>query len=261
MEQQPAKRGIFNPKIVAFVCNWCSSASGDLVGPIRAPYRGVPRILRVLCSGRIMADNVLEAMEMGADGVFVAGCDSYECNYRDGNFIAKRRMHFAKNLLKFAGFDPGRVQISLGFLQLISDPLEQFRKKILKLGPLGQAETENFTPEDVREKLMMARKVTQDPEIGWMVGKENQLTEIGNTYDLKISQQEFDEMIIDKIKHKYRLYAVLGKIDKIPMTIPEIAKQSNFPEPEVFNLIQELEHSGMVNEAGLSGRYFQYIQA
>ncbi|HNW32452.1 MAG TPA: hydrogenase iron-sulfur subunit, partial [Caldisericia bacterium] len=70
MEQQPAKRGIFNPKIVAFVCNWCSSASGDLVGPIRAPYRGVPRILRVLCSGRIMADNVLEAMEMGADGVF-----------------------------------------------------------------------------------------------------------------------------------------------------------------------------------------------
>ena len=230
MEQQPAKRGIFNPKIVAFVCNWCSSASGDLVGPIRAPYRGVPRILR--CSAQEGSCRQRpEAMEMGADGVFVAGCDSYECNYRDGNFIAKRRMHFAKNLLKFAGFDPGRVEISLGFLQLISEPLEQFRKKILKLGPLGQAETENFTPEDVREKLMMARKVTQDPEIGWMVGKENQLTEIGNTYDLKISQEEFDEIIIDKIKQKYRLYAVLGKLTNTDDNTGN-RKTVEFSEPE-----------------------------
>ncbi len=260
MEQQ-TQRKIFNPKIVAFVCNWCSSASGDLVGPIRTPYRGIPRVLRVLCTGRVMADNVLEAFEMGADGCMVAGCDAYECNYRTGNFIAKRRIHFAKNLLKYAGFSPERIEMTLGFMQLISEPLEKFRRMINTLGPLGSAVDEGMTPEQVREKLATARKVTQDPEIGWLVGKESYLTDVGNTYGDKLSQQDFDEMINKAIEHKYKTYTVLSKIEKMPLTIPQIAKEASLPEPDVFKLVQELEHTGMLNEAGLQGRYFQYIQA
>lgn len=259
MEQ--VQRKVFNPKIVVFVCNWCSSASGDLVGAIRTPYRGVPRILRVLCTGRVMADNMLEAMEMGADGALIAGCASYECNYKTGNLIAQRRIHFAKRLLKFAGFSPERVDISLGFLQLISQPLEEFRKKILKIGQLGFAAEEGMTPDQVRERLSIARKVTHDTEIGWLVGKESHLTDIGNTYGKKLSQDEFDELIVKTIEHKYKMYTVLNTISKIPLTIPQIAKEAKLQEPTVFSLIQELEHKGQINEAGLSGRYYQYIQA
>ena len=94
------KRQIFTPKIVTFVCNWCSSASGDLVGPIRTPYRGIPRVMRVLCTGRIQADDIIASFEMGADGIMIAGCEELECNYRTGNIIARRRVRFVKAILK-----------------------------------------------------------------------------------------------------------------------------------------------------------------
>jgi F420-non-reducing hydrogenase iron-sulfur subunit len=249
------------PKVVAFVCNWCSSASGDLVGPVRTPYKGITKIVRVICSGRILADNILEALEMGADGVFIAGCAPLECNYRTGNLIAQRRVHFAKNLLQFAGFDPSRVELSLGFLQLIADPLEKFRQRVNTLGPMGTATTENLTPEETRHRVCCARKVTSDPEIGWLVGKEPKLTISGNTYNETISADQFDAMILNSIEDKYKLYHVLSTIEKVPMTIPQIAAQANMPEPLVFSLVQHLEHKGMVHEAGMSGRYFQYIQA
>jgi F420-non-reducing hydrogenase iron-sulfur subunit len=256
-----AKKQLFNPKIVAFVCNWCSSASGDLVGPIRVPYKGVPRVLRVLCTGRIQADDALSAMEMGADGVMIAGCEELECNYRTGNLIAKKRIRFVKAILKHLGFNPERAAISLGFLQLISEPIHEFRKKILKIGPLGQGTGENMNPEEVRSKLSIARKVTQDPEIGWLVGKEAVLTEDKNAYGETLSQDDFDAMIVDYINDKCRHYSVLSSIEKVPMTIPQIAEETKIESPRVFSLIQFMVRKGLVSEAGKSGRYYQYIQA
>ncbi|HOO97636.1 MAG TPA: hydrogenase iron-sulfur subunit [Caldisericia bacterium] len=255
------KRRVFNPKIVTYVCNWCSSASGDLVGPIRTPYKGIPRIMRVLCTGRIQADDILATLEMGADGVLIAGCEFLECNYRTGNMIAKKRVRFAKNLLSMAGFSPERIDISLGFLQLIRNPVDEFRKKILKLGPLGQAPTEGLTPEQVRLNLATARKVTQDPQVGWLVGKEPMLTEKTNTYGDTLSEKEFDEMIASTITEKYKIHTVLSKIEKVPMTIPQIAVEADLPSNKVFTIIQDLQRDGFVTEEGKSGRYYQYIQA
>jgi F420-non-reducing hydrogenase iron-sulfur subunit len=255
------KRQLFTPKIVTFVCNWCSSASGDLVGPIRTPYRGIPRVMRVLCTGRIQADDILAALEMGSDGVLIAGCEDLECNYRTGNMIAKRRVRFVKSLLKHSGFSEERVEITLGFLQLIREPVNLFRKKIMKLGPLGQGKGEGMTPEEVRMKLAIARKVTQDTEIGWLVGKEAMLTEKHNTYGETLSQDDFDKMIVDYIVEKRKLYTVLSKIEKVPMTIPQISKETEILSTKVFDMVQSLVRDGLVSEAGKSGRYYQYIQA
>lgn len=255
------KRQLFTPKVVAFVCNWCSSASGDLVGPIRTPYKGIPRVMRVLCTGRIKADDIIASFEMGSDGVFIAGCEELECNYRTGNLIARRRVRFVKAVLQHAGFSTERVNMTLDFLQLVKEPLGEFRKKITKLGPLGQAAGENMTPEEVRRKLAIARKVTQDTEIGWLVGKEAMLTEKHNAYGEKLSQDDFDKLIVDYIEEKCKLYTILSKIEKVPMTIPQISTETEIKSTKVFEMIQQLVRDGSISEAGKSGRYYQYIQA
>lgn len=102
----------FEPKITAFLCNWCSYAGADLAGTSRMQYPANIRVIKVPCTGRLDPIVLVKAFEMGADGVLVSGCHPNDCHYRSGNFYARRRWMVFKDMLEYVGIEPGRVQFS-----------------------------------------------------------------------------------------------------------------------------------------------------
>ena len=129
----------FEPKIIGFLCNWCSYAGADLAGVSRIQYPSNIRIIRVMCSGRIDPTFILEALKDGADGVLVAGCHlPSDCHYISGNFKTLRRLTLLKKVLRDFGIEPKRVRLewisaSEGdkFAAVVRDMVEEIKK----LGP------------------------------------------------------------------------------------------------------------------------------
>jgi len=128
----------FKPRIVGFLCNWCSYAGADLAGVSRIQYPSTLRIVRVMCSGRVDPIFIIEAFRSGADGVLVAGCHPGDCHYLAGNYKAERRVAMLKKLLEQFGVEPERLKLdwvsaSEGdrFARIIKDMTEE----ISKIGP------------------------------------------------------------------------------------------------------------------------------
>lgn len=104
--------GSWEPRIVGFLCNWCSYAGADLAGTSRIEYPPNIRIIRVPCSGRVNPLFVLKCLTSGIDGVLVSGCHIGDCHYSEGNFYARRRFAILKKFLEYLGIDPRRFQMS-----------------------------------------------------------------------------------------------------------------------------------------------------
>ncbi len=102
----------WNPKIVAFVCNWCTYAGADLAGTSRLKYDANIRLMRVPCTGRIDTLFIVKAFEQGADCVLVSGCHPGDCHYDAGNYHARRRWTIFRELMSFLGIDDRRLQFS-----------------------------------------------------------------------------------------------------------------------------------------------------
>jgi coenzyme F420-reducing hydrogenase delta subunit len=125
----------FEPRIVAFVCNWCTYAGADLAGTSRLPYAPNVRIIKLPCTGRIDPVLVLKAFEGGADAVLVSGCHPGDCHYTSGNYHARRRWSIFRRLLDFTGIDARRLHFSWvsaaegqKFADLINDVTNQVRQ-------------------------------------------------------------------------------------------------------------------------------------
>lgn len=128
----------FEPKIVAFLCKWCSSAGSDLAGVSRMKYPPNVVPITVMCSGSISPNYILSAFKDGADGVLVSGCHPGDCHYIKGNYYARRRITLVKELLEFIGIEPERFQMSwvsaaegAKYTEIIKD----FVKELEPLGP------------------------------------------------------------------------------------------------------------------------------
>lgn len=143
----PNGGGAYEPKIVAFCCNWCSYAGADLAGTTRLQYPPNVRIIRVMCSGRVDPAFVLKAFALGADGVIVAGCHPADCHYINGNDKAAMRGDFLESFLDEAGIEPQRFKVewiagSEG--RKFADTVKKMVAELEKLGPIGQ----EATPDD-----------------------------------------------------------------------------------------------------------------
>ncbi|SDL19835.1 hydrogenase iron-sulfur subunit [Halarsenatibacter silvermanii] len=102
----------FEPKIVSFLCNWCSYAAADLAGSSRLQYPSNIRTVRIPCTGRINPLLIIKTLEKGADGILVSGCHPGDCHYIDGNYYARRRFTMLKEMLEFAGVEPERLNFT-----------------------------------------------------------------------------------------------------------------------------------------------------
>ena len=101
----------FEPKIVAFTCNWCAYAAADLAGIIRMQYPHSVRMIRVMCTGMVHPNLVLEAFQLGADGVMVMGCHPGDCHYVDGNLKAEARLVVLNEMLETMGLEEERFRL------------------------------------------------------------------------------------------------------------------------------------------------------
>jgi len=102
----------FEPRIVGFLCNWCSYAGADLAGTSRLKIPANLRVVRVPCSGRINPLFIFKALEEGADGVMVSGCHPGDCHYISGNRYAKRKLAMLRRLLEWVGIEPERIHLT-----------------------------------------------------------------------------------------------------------------------------------------------------
>ncbi|MGY4706768.1 hydrogenase iron-sulfur subunit [Candidatus Bipolaricaulota sp. J31] len=130
----------FEPRIVAFLCRWCSYAGADLAGTSRIKYPPNIVPIRVPCSGRVDPQWVLDAFEKGADGVLIGGCHPGDCHYVSGNYKARRRVFLLKKLLPQLGIEPERLRLEWisategqRFAQVVTDFVVQLKE----LGPLS----------------------------------------------------------------------------------------------------------------------------
>jgi F420-non-reducing hydrogenase iron-sulfur subunit len=124
----------FEPKIIAFLCKWCSSAGSDLAGVSRMKYPANVIPITVNCSGSISPLYVLTAFKQGADGVLISGCHPGDCHYIKGNFYSRRRIAMVRELLQFVGLEPERFMMSfvsaaegVKFTAIVSDFTAQLK--------------------------------------------------------------------------------------------------------------------------------------
>lgn len=109
--QETARPREGGPRLLAFLCNWCSYAGADLAGGGRLQYPPNVRILRVPCSARVDPAFVLRAFRLGMDGVLVAGCHPGDCHYSEGNFYTRRRLAIFTPFLNYLGVHPKRFRL------------------------------------------------------------------------------------------------------------------------------------------------------
>jgi len=153
----------FEPKIVAFFCNWCTYTAADLAGTSRMTYKPNIRIIRVMCSGRIDPQFILSAFREGADGVLIGGCHPGDCHYQEGNYKTLRRVQLLHRLLKQFGIEEERLQlewISASEGDKVQEIMNKMTEQIIQLGPLKLTALPVIHIEDIEEL------VTENVNIG-----------------------------------------------------------------------------------------------
>ncbi len=141
-EKSPSEApvGAFEPRIVAFVCNWCTYAGADLAGTSRLQYAPNVRIVKLPCTGRVDPLLVVKAFETGADAVLISGCHPGDCHYTSGNYHARRRWAIFKNLMSLTGIGEQRLffsWVSAAEGQKFSDLVNDITAKVRQAGPFA----------------------------------------------------------------------------------------------------------------------------
>ena len=128
----------FEPRIVAFMCNWCTYAAADTAGVSRMRQPPNVDVVRVMCSGRVDPAFMLKAFALGADGVLVSGCHPGQCHYEKGNLSARRRVTALKPFLDAVGIGQDRLRlewIAASEAPKVAEVVAEFTETIKRLGP------------------------------------------------------------------------------------------------------------------------------
>ncbi len=142
----------FEPKIVAFFCNWCTYLAADLAGTSRMKHAPNARVIRVMCSGRVDPQFILEAFASGADGLLIGGCHPGDCHYQEGNYKALRRFYALKKLVKEMGIEDERLRLewtSAAEGERVKTVVNDMVEKVRALGPLGIKPARESAEEEV----------------------------------------------------------------------------------------------------------------
>ncbi len=139
-EAKQSTKNTWEPRIVAFFCNWCTYTAADLAGVSRMRYAPNARVIRVMCSGRVDPQFILDAFAKGADGVLIGGCHPGDCHYMEGNYKALRRMRLLKRMMKEMGIAEQRFRlewISASEGDRVKSVINEMTEQVRELGPLG----------------------------------------------------------------------------------------------------------------------------
>lgn len=252
-DQGPA----FKPKILAFLCNWCSYAGADLAGVSRYQYPTTVRTIRTMCSGRLDPYFVLQAFDSGSDGVLITGCHIGDCHYISGNYFTLRKVKVIKKLLEIIGLEPGRFMlewVAAAEGQRFADLIKGFHDTLTQLGPVDLDNNPR-----IKKRLGLVKAETFSQRLRWIVGIERILEEEENVYGDKIPEEEFEKILDEIVFEEYVRTGILMLTKEEPKTVEEISEYLEVEKNIVFNNIARLWKMQIVLPQGHEGVSPKYI--
>lgn len=244
----------FEPKIIGFLCNWCSYAGADLAGVSRIQYPPNIRIIRVMCSGRVDPVIILEMFANGADGVIVTGCHPGDCHYVEGNLYEERKIKMLKRLLALTGLELGRLRlewVSASEGQRFAQIVTEFTNQIKKLGPSPvSGKSPNLK---VLENLQAAKNAASDFRLRVLVGRERELTEKNNVYEEKIPQEEFDAVLDSAVEAEFIRHKIHLLTRGRPLPVKALAEATELKPAEVLKHIVAMRRRNMITMDHVEG--------
>lgn len=244
----------FEPKIIGFLCNWCSYAGADLAGVSRIQYPPNIRVIRVMCSGRVDPVIVLELFENGADGVIVTGCHPGDCHYIEGNLHEERKIKMLKMLLDLTGLGTGRLRlewVSAAEGQRFAQVVTEFTEQMRKLGPSPiSGEKPNET---ILLNLRSAKEAASSSRLRVLVGREMELIEKGNAFEEKISQEEFDSLLREAVETEFIQHKIRLLTRDKPSSVRELAEAVKMGPSAVLDHIVDMRRRRMIGLDSVDG--------
>ncbi len=243
----------FEPRILGFLCNWCSYAGADLAGVSRIQYPPNMRVIRVMCSGRVDPKFIFEGLLQGLDGVFVMGCHIGDCHYLEGNYEAEKKFKLVKKFLEIIGMEE-RVRLDwvsasegARFGEVVSD----FVNYIKKIGPspLYGNEKDN----NLNFKLKAIERAAGTNRIRALVGRERKITEFENVYGEKYSLDKFEKMFNDVIRDEFIRASILLSLEKKPQSVKDLALQLDVDPSIILENIVVLKGRAQVDAGEIDG--------
>jgi coenzyme F420-reducing hydrogenase delta subunit len=237
----------FEPKIIGFLCNWCSYAGADLAGVSRIQYPPNIRIIRVMCSGRVDPVIILEMFASGADGVLVTGCHPGDCHYVEGNLYEERRIKMLKKLISLTGLELGRLRlewVSAAEGQRFAQVVTEFTGEIKKLGP--SPVSEKNPNQIILQNLQAAKNAASDFKLRVLVGREKELTEKNNVYQEKISQEEFDSLLGEAVEAEFIRHKIHLLTKDEPLPVKVLAEAVEMKPASVLRQIVDMRRRNMI---------------
>jgi len=250
----------FDPRILAFTCNWCSYAGADLAGTSRISYSTNVRLVRVMCSGRVDPIHVLEAFRNGADGVLVTGCHPGDCHYINGNTMAETRIKFLKMYLEEIGIEPERLRlewISASEGERFARIVDEMVEKMKELGPSPLKNGEKKTtpsPEALMRRLEAAIGVVGDERFRWLVGRSKDIGASG-----KMDESQLESLMRDVLKTETDRWLLIRELQsRSPLTIDELSKATDLAARNVVNHVMALQGLRRLQAVGEKNHRYLY---
>ena len=250
----------FEPRILAFLCNWCSYAGADLAGVSRVQYPPNMRSIRVMCTGRIDPEFIIEGFKKGLDGILISGCHPGDCHYLTGNYEAKRRVEAMKKLLALTGLRPERLRlewVSASEGRLFGEVTTEFIEQIRALGPSP------LTDPSKREKLLLdldaALEVVTGFKFRGFVGKEGELTAKGNAYGELLPEGDFEELMDEAIEDEFLCGSILVLTRDKDASVMEMAEKIGTEPGRVLRYVSKLRKRNLIGLSRIEGTTPRYI--
>lgn len=233
----------FEPRIIAFLCNWCSYAGADLAGTSRIQYPPNIRVVRVMCSGRVEPEFVLEAFLTGMAGVLIGACHIGDCHYAVGNIQAEPKIKWLKRCLSDIGIEPERLRLEFvsasegeRFARIVTD----FTNELRTLGELRLAQ-------ETVESLKTLRAEFCDFKVRWLLGIEREMIDKGNVYGEVVPGEKWERIMKDTLMSQNIQQRILRYVREEPRTVTEIAELLDIEPNIILNHLVDLKRRNLVS--------------
>jgi len=250
----------FEPKILGFLCNWCSYAGADLAGVSRIQYPPNMRVIRVMCSGRVDPVFIFKALLTGIDGVFVLGCHPGDCHYLEGNYEAEKKFNMVQKFLKMVDFDKrirlDWVSASEGarFGKVVTEFIEAIREK--GPSPLSGANID----QGLFNNLKAMENAVSSDRIRALVGRQRKITEAENEYGERIPVDEFNAIFDEAIHDEFVRQRILLSLSNKVLSVKDLATELKLDPSEILENMLTLKRRGEIDYQSIDGNTPLYMR-
>ncbi len=237
----------FKPKIIGFLCNWCSYAGADLAGVSRIQYPPNIRIIRLMCSGRVEPFFIFEALKTGIDGVIIMGCHPGECHYMTGNYEAEMKYQLLKSLLTYVGLDN---RISLEWVSAsegikFAEVVTNFTNTIQKLGPSPLKKVDQDS--ELLFNLNALQNAANDYRLRALIGRKRKILAEGNVYNNKYPKEKFEDLQETAMYDEYQKNRIILHLKKEALSVKDLSEKLSIVPNKILEYIVDLRGEGLID--------------